>query len=66
MAHAIEVIRKADKDGDGKLGLDEMVAFAGDHFSPDELKKKLDQFDRDDDKRLSPPELVEVLKSLRP
>jgi hypothetical protein len=66
MAHALDVIKKADKDGDGKLGLDEMVAFAGDHISPEELKKKLDQFDHDGDKRLSPPELVEVIKSLRP
>ena len=64
MARAMEVIKKADKDGDGKLDLDEMVAFGGDHFSPEELKKKLDQFDRDGDKRLSPPELAEVLKSL--
>ena len=45
MTRVAKVIRKADKDGDGKLGLDEMVAFAGDHFTPDELKKKLDQFD---------------------
>ena len=58
--------RKVDKDGDGKLSLDEMVAFAGDHFTPDELKKKLDQFDRDGDKLLNPSELVEVLKALGP
>ena len=31
-------VARPDKDGDGKLGLDEMVAFAGDHFTPDELK----------------------------
>ena len=57
--HAAEVMRKADKDGDGKLELNEMVAFAGDALSQAELEKKLVQFDRDGDQRLSVSELGE-------
>ena len=65
-AHAAEVMRKADKNSDGKLALDEIVAFSGDRESLEELKKRLEQFDRNGDKHLSLPEVVEALKSMGP
>jgi hypothetical protein len=64
-AHAAAIVRKADKDGSGKLSLNEIVALFGDRESADELKKRLDQFDRDGDHELSSSELVEALKALR-
>jgi mono/diheme cytochrome c family protein len=63
---AADAMRKLDKDGDGKLGLDEIVTAMGDRESSAELEKKLVQFDRDNDKQLNPSELAEALKALTP
>jgi hypothetical protein len=65
-AHAAEFMRRADKDGNARLTLDEIMSVVGNHESPEELKKRIDQFDRDGDKQLNQPELIEALKALRP
>lgn len=61
---AAEALRKADKNGDGKLSLDEIIAATGNRESAAELEKKVVQFDRDGDKQLNLSEVIEALKSL--
>ena len=56
--------RKADKYGDAKWSLDEIIAAAGNRESASDLEKRVTQFDRDDDKQLDLPEVIEALKSL--
>jgi hypothetical protein len=65
-ARAAELMRRADKDGNGKLSLDEVSAVLGEHASPEETRKRFEQFDRDADKQLTAAELVEGLRALRP
>lgn len=61
---AAEALRKADKNGDGKLSLDEIIAANGNRESAADLEKKVAQFDRDGDKQLNLSEVIEALKSL--
>ena len=60
---AAEALRKADKNGDGKLSLDEIIAATGNRESAAELEKRVTQFDRDGDKQLNLSEVIEALKS---
>lgn len=61
---AAEALRKADKNGDGKLSLDEIIAASGNRETAADLEKKVAQFDRDGDKPLNLSEVIEALKSL--
>ena len=61
---AAEALRKADKNGDGKLNLDEIIAATGNRESAADLEKKVAQFDRDGDKQLNLSEVIEALKSV--
>jgi hypothetical protein len=59
---AADVMRRGDKDGDGKLSLDEVVAALGDRVPREELEKRLAQFDRNQDKYVDLMELTEALQ----
>lgn len=61
---AAEGLRKADKDGDGKLNLDEVMAAVKSRASREELAKQLARFDRDGDKLLNVDEVAEAMKVL--
>lgn len=60
-----DAMRLMDKDGDGKLSLDEIVTIIGALETRAEMEKRLIEFDRDGDKMLNPAEVTETLKSLR-
>jgi hypothetical protein len=62
---AADALRKADKDGNGKLGLDEIMASIGSRENAAEIEKRFIQFDRDGDKQLNQDEVAAALKSLR-
>lgn len=59
---AAEAMKKADKDGDGKLSVQEIVAAVGNRFSAEEIEKIVAQFDRDGDKQLNLEEAATVLQ----
>lgn len=61
---AAEGLRKADKDGDGKLNLDEVMAAVKTRASREDLAKQLSRFDRDGDKHLNVEEVAEAMKAL--
>jgi hypothetical protein len=61
---AAKLMRRADTDKNEKLSLDELMSVLGDYYSAKELRKRIDQFDRDNDKQLNEVELVEALRSL--
>jgi mono/diheme cytochrome c family protein len=61
---AAEGLRKADKDGDGKLSLDEIVAAVKTRASREELAKHVTRFDRDGDNLLNVAEVAEAMKVL--
>lgn len=60
-----EAMRLMDKDGDGKLSLDEIVTILGALETRPVMEKRLLEFDRDGDKKLNPTEVAETIKSLR-
>jgi hypothetical protein len=62
--HATQVMQKADKNGDGKLGVEEVQALTGGHDSPQEIERRIADFDRDGDKQLSRSELLRALEAL--
>lgn len=59
---AADAMQKADKDGDGKLSVAEMLAALGDKVPAEQLEKIVAQFDRDGDKQLNLAEATEVLQ----
>lgn len=61
---AAEAMRKVDKDANGKLSRDEIVAVVGNRQSPAEVEKNVARFDVDGDKQLNMAELTEALKAL--
>jgi hypothetical protein len=61
---AEEALRKGDKDGNGKLNLEEVVALLDNRLSSAELAKLLAPFDRDGDKQLNLSEATAVIQSL--
>jgi mono/diheme cytochrome c family protein len=58
------VFGQMDKNGDGRLTLEENVAVLGDHETPAEIERRLVKFDRDGDKQLNLAELTEGLRFL--
>jgi hypothetical protein len=61
---AAQLLKRLDRDGDGKLALGELVAAVGDLETPAEVEKKLVEFDRDGDRHLNPEELAQALRTL--
>jgi hypothetical protein len=61
---AIAFLRLADKDENGKLSLDEIVAMVGEREPRAELEKRLEPFDKNGDKQLDEKEIVEAIKAL--
>lgn len=59
---AAEALQKADKDGDGKLSVVEIVAALGSKVPAEQIEKIVAQFDRDGDKQLNESEATEVMK----
>jgi mono/diheme cytochrome c family protein len=58
------ILKRVDKDGDGKLDLAELTALTGGFQPKEDLEKLLVDFDKDGDKKLDAKELVEALKSM--
>lgn len=61
---ATEAMRKVDKDANGKLSREEILAAVGNRQSPADIDKSLAKFDADGDKHLNLAELTEALKAL--
>lgn len=61
---AADALRKADKDGNGRLSLAEVKAAVGNRQPPEVLEKQLVRFDRDGDRELNRAEVAEALKAL--
>ena len=59
---AANLLRQMDKDGDGKLALDEIMAATGDREPRAEMERRFVQFDRNGDKYLNATELAEALQ----
>ena len=60
---AKEVIRRHDKDGDGKLDAEELGKIPG--LKDQDVKGVVKRFDKDGDGKLDAAEFAEALKSLR-
>jgi Ca2+-binding EF-hand superfamily protein len=60
---AKEVIRRHDKDGDGKLDAEELGKIPG--LKDLEVKGMVKRFDKDGDGKLDGAEFAEALKALR-
>ncbi len=61
---ASDALKKADKDGNGKLSLDEIVAAINKRQTPEEIDKQITRFDRDGDHELNLAEVTEAIKAL--
>ncbi len=61
---AESVMRRADKNGDGTVDVDEAVALAGGSETREEIQRRVTRFDRDRDERLDLKELTEAVKAL--
>jgi len=59
---AADVMKKADKDGNGKLSVEEIVATLGNRVPAEQIEKIVAQFDRDGDKELNLEEAEKVLQ----
>lgn len=60
---ATDALAKVDKDKNGKLSLDEILAAVGDKEPRDKIVAALAKFDRDGDKELNAEETAEALKA---
>jgi Ca2+-binding EF-hand superfamily protein/mono/diheme cytochrome c family protein len=60
---ALPTIRQLDRDGDGKLALDELVAATRGRLPEPALRQALDQFDRDGDDRLDAEEFAAAVRT---
>lgn len=59
---AKEALAKFDRDGNGKLNLDEVLTAIGNREAREVVEKRLRDFDKDGDKELNPAEVLEAVK----
>jgi hypothetical protein len=59
-----EFMQKADRNGDGKLDVDEAVAASDGKDTVQEVERRIAEFDRDGDKRLNRAEMQAALDAL--
>jgi hypothetical protein len=64
LKRAGDMIKRVDRDGDGKLDLAEITSLSGGFRAKEEIEKQILDFDTNGDKKLDAKELVEAFKGM--